>query len=162
MSATKPVDLTLALQKATEGFTAIIDRPTDTDIIDIRQLLLPVLTKTKYEKLILTHNISGVIPPTKRYEHIYSKGAYLIPPVIALHDDTIDKDLTRTEVHRAEEKHEAKINDHRLYETANTSCKNFIMEVFGETWYKELENPDTFYTNITALKILDHLTEYCS
>ena len=30
-----------------------------------------------------------------------------------------------------------------------------------ETWYKELEDPDTFYTNITALKLIDHLTEFC-
>ena len=35
------------------------------------------------------------------------------------------------------------------------------MEVFVETWYKELEDPDTFYTNATALKLLDHLTEFC-
>ena len=66
MLSTKPADLTLALQKATEGFIAIVDRPTDTDIIDIRQLLLPVLTKTKYDKLTLTNNISGFILPTKR------------------------------------------------------------------------------------------------
>ena len=36
------------------------------------------------------------------------------------------------------------------------------MEVVDETWYKELEDPDTFYTNVTALKLLDHLTEFCS
>ena len=36
------------------------------------------------------------------------------------------------------------------------------MEVVDETWYKELEDPDTFYTNVTALKILDHITEFCS
>ena len=35
MLATKQADHTLALQKATEGFTAIVDRPMDTDIIDI-------------------------------------------------------------------------------------------------------------------------------
>ena len=35
------------------------------------------------------------------------------------------------------------------------------MEVVDETWYKELEDPDTFYTNVTALKLLDHLTEFC-
>ena len=84
MSATKPADITLALQKVTEGLTAIIDLPTDTDIINIRQLLLPILMKTKYDELTLTHNLSGVILPTKRYEHIYSNGAYLLPPVTAL------------------------------------------------------------------------------
>ena len=97
MSTTNPADLTLALQKATEGFTAIVDCPTDNDIIKIRQQLLPVLMKTKYDNLTLTHNLSGVVLPTERYEHIYNKGGYLIPPAIALYDDTIDKDATRTE-----------------------------------------------------------------
>ena len=76
MSETKPADLTLALQKAKEGFTAIVDCPMDTEIIDIQQLLLPVLMKTKYDELTLTHNLSGVVLPTERYEHIYLKGAY--------------------------------------------------------------------------------------
>ena len=35
------------------------------------------------------------------------------------------------------------------------------MEVGDETWYKELEEPDAFYTNVTSLKLLDHLTEFC-
>ena len=118
--------------------------------------------KTKYDELTLTHNLSGVIITTERYEHIYKKWSYLIPPVIALYDDKIEKDATRTEVHRAEGKHEAKKNDRALYKTADTSCKNFIMEVVDETWYKEIEDPDTFYRNITSLKLLDHLTKFCS
>ena len=36
------------------------------------------------------------------------------------------------------------------------------MAFFDETWYKELEDPDTFYTKVTALKLLDHLTEFCA
>ena len=75
----------------------------DTDIIDIQQLLLTVLMKTKYDELTLTHKLSGVILSTKYYKHIYSNGAYLIPPVIELYDSTIEKDVTRTKVHRDEE-----------------------------------------------------------
>ena len=41
-------------------------------------------------------------------------------------------------------------------------CKNFIIEVVDKTWYKDLEEPDMFYTNVTSLKLLDHLTEFCS
>ena len=66
MSATKPANLTLALQKATEGFKEIVDRPTDNYIINIQQLLLPVLMQTKYDELTLTDNLLGVILPTKR------------------------------------------------------------------------------------------------
>ena len=63
MSATKPADLTLALKKSTDGFTAIVDRPTDNDLIDIRQLLVKVLMKTKYHGLTLTHNLLGLFYP---------------------------------------------------------------------------------------------------
>ena len=41
------------------------------------------------------------------------------------------------------------------------ACKNFIMEVVHETWYNELEDPDTLYRNVMALKLLDDLTEFC-
>ena len=107
VSATKLEDLTLALQNATDGFTTIVDQSTDTNIIDIRQLILPVLMKTKYEELTLMHNLYGVIIPTDTYEHIYSKGTYSILTVIAIYDDTIDRDTTRTEVHQAKGKNRA-------------------------------------------------------
>ena len=35
------------------------------------------------------------------------------------------------------------------------------MEVVNETWYKGLKDPDIFYTNVAALKILDRLTKFC-
>ena len=107
--------------------------------------------KTKYDELTLTHNLSGVILPSGRYEQIYKKGDYLIPTVIALYDDTIDKDSTRTEVHREEGKHEAQRNDRQLYKMDNNACQNFIMAVVDETWCKDLEDPDTFYTNVISL-----------
>ena len=36
------------------------------------------------------------------------------------------------------------------------------MTVVDETWYKELEDPDTFYAKVTALKLLDQLKEFCA
>ena len=74
MLATKPADLTLALQKATEGFTAIVDLPTDNDLINIRQLLVPVLMKTKYDELTLTHNLSGLFYPSNVMNRSTRKG----------------------------------------------------------------------------------------
>ena len=85
-----------------------MDLPTDNDIIKIHQLILPVLMRTKYDELTLTYNILGFIIPYKRHDQIYKKGAYLIPPVIALYDDTIDKDATGTEFYRAEGKNGAR------------------------------------------------------
>ena len=36
------------------------------------------------------------------------------------------------------------------------------MTVVDETWYKELEDPDTFYTKVTDIKLLKHLTYFCA
>ena len=105
--------------------------------------------KTKYDELTLTHNILGVILPSDCYQQIYKKGTYLIHPIIVLYDETIDKDSTRTEVHRAEGNHEARRNDCQLYKTADNACQSFIMAVVNETWYKELEDPYTFYKKVT-------------
>ena len=70
--------------------------------------------KTKYDEINLSHNLYGVILTTELYEHIYSKVAYSIPPVITLYNDTIDKDATRTEFHQDEGKHETRRNDRVL------------------------------------------------
>ena len=53
MSETKSAELTLAIQKAAEVFTVIVDRPTENDLFEIRQLLVPVLMKTTYDELTL-------------------------------------------------------------------------------------------------------------
>ena len=134
MSATKPDDLTLAIQKAMEGYTVIVDRPMDNDLIEIRQLLVPVLMKTTYGELTLENNLSGVISPAKRYEQIYKNGAYVIPPVIPLYDGNIDKNATRLEINCAEGKNEAQQNDRQLYETTDNACRSFIMAMVDETW----------------------------
>ena len=158
MSATKPAELTLVTQKATKGFTVIVDRPMDNDLIEIRQLLVPVLMKTTYDELTLQHNLSGVILPADSYEQIYKNGAYTIPSFIPLYDDNIDKDSTRLEINRAKGKHEVRRNNRQLYKTSDNACRSFIMTVVDETWYKEIEDPDTFYTKVTAIKLLEHLT----
>ena len=36
------------------------------------------------------------------------------------------------------------------------------MEVVDKTRYKELEDPDTFYTNVSSLQLLKYLTEFCA
>ena len=101
MSSTKPEELSLAIEKANELFAAIATKPTDDDIVNIRQLLVPVLMSTKYDELKNKHNISGVILPHIRYENIYGVVPFLIPLLVSLYDTSIATDSTRIEVHRA-------------------------------------------------------------
>ena len=68
-----PVDLTLAIAKATQGFVATADKPTDEYIVNIRKVLIPVLMKVKpYNQLNSQHSLTGVILIEDCYKHIYT------------------------------------------------------------------------------------------
>ena len=57
---------------------------------------------------------------------------------------------------------ESKRNNRALCDMSNKSCANFIMCIVENTWFKELEDPNNFYTKVTTIQLLDHLKEYCS
>ena len=162
MSDTKPAELTLAIKKLSKGFIKIAAKPTYDDIFNIRQLLVPIFMSTKYDELKNENNLSGVILPQIRYENMYGVGQFTIPLLVSLYDILIVTDATSTEVHRAEGANESKRNDRALFNTVNTGYVNFIMSVVKDTWFKELEDPDTFYTKFTTIKFIDQLTEHCS
>ena len=87
----------------------------------------------------------------------HNKGPFVVPAVVTVYSTTINIMAVKTVVKRAELAHEAKQSDRALYEAANTGCVHFIMSVLDEIWYKELEDSDTFYNNVTALQIIKHL-----
>ena len=99
MLDTKPVELTLAIEKLSKGFAANTTKPTDDDIINTLQLLVPVLMSTTYDELKNEHNISGVILLQIRYEKIYGVGPFTIPPLVSLYETSIATNDTRAEVH---------------------------------------------------------------
>ncbi len=55
----------------------------------------------------------------------------------------------------------AKIQDYKAYEAAERGIKVFIKAVVEDTWIRNLCNPETFYSNVTALALFDHLLK-CS
>ena len=53
--------------------------------------------------------------------------------------------------------HSARKKDYHLYEEEEMGIMRFLTTNVGETWYQELENSETFYTKVTALKLMEHL-----
>ena len=115
-----------------------------------------------YSQLNNQHSLSGVILTEYCYKHIYKQGPYVVPPEVSVYDVTIGAKAEKTVVNRAEMTHEPKLSDRALYNVANTGCVNFIMSVVDETWYKELEDVDMFYTNVTAQQLLEQLEDHCT
>jgi hypothetical protein len=49
------------------------------------------------------------------------------------------------------------LQDYKAYETAERGVKVFIKAVVNDMWICNLRNPETFYSNATALDIFNHL-----
>jgi hypothetical protein len=58
---------------------------------------------------------------------------------------------------RMEAAHRTLINDYNTYLAAKKDLSLFIQTVVDEVWYKDLRHPMTFYNNVTAYALLDHL-----
>jgi hypothetical protein len=56
----------------------------------------------------------------------------------------------------------ALLQDYKAYKAAECSVKVFIEAVVNNTWICDLCNPKTFYSNITALAIFNHLCKHSS
>jgi hypothetical protein len=56
----------------------------------------------------------------------------------------------------------AKIQDYEAYEADEHGVKVFIEAVVQDTWIRGLCNPETFYSNVTALALFDHLCKHSS
>ena len=110
-----------------------------------------------YDKTNNHHNLAGVVLASSFYEKFYNKRPFVAPEIVIVYSTTINITAVNTVMKCAELVHKAKQYDRALYEAANTGCVHFIMSVLDEIWYKELEDSDTFYNNVTALQIIKHL-----
>ncbi len=51
----------------------------------------------------------------------------------------------------------ALLQDYKAHKATERGVKVFIKAVVNDTWIRDLRNPETFYSNITALAIFNHL-----
>ena len=150
-----PTTLALALATATSAFLPIVGQPTNNDLIRINNA--PILLKITYDRTNGVQNLWGLIANADKYLHHYGL-AFVRPatrPVV--YDPYIADDASRVKHTRAEASWAACIHNYEAYEAAGSGVKVFIEAVVEDTWIRDLHDPETFYANVTALELLNHL-----
>ena len=157
-----PEEVTLALKEATDAFPPLgARRPTDDDLVSIRESLSPILMTIPYDAIDNLHNLWGVIAPTAAYTTLYAT-AFPIPRKLPFYDDAIASSANVADIRKQESKHKERRNDRALYEAANRGACKLIYHAVDETWYQDLKSAMTFYTQVTAKQLLDHLEANCT
>ncbi len=99
----------------------------------------------------------GILTDATRYAANHGGATFVCPLCLPLYDATIADDATTVICVRAESAHQAKLNNYASFKAAKRGAAKFLCKVFDEVWYNDLKNADTFYTKVTARKIIAFL-----
>ena len=151
-----PEDITATIKAALDLFPPIQGKPTDEHITRIVDVLTPILLDIPYDEANAIHSLVGLIASSGAYVKKYSK-FFLRPTRIKAYDPDIKTEAKAVDRARAEKIWSARQDDFKLFEAAERGLKLFLTTVVEDTWYKELKDPEMFYTDVTANDILKHL-----
>ena len=152
-----PKAITLLFKEARDAFPPIEEKPTDDDLLSIRETLLPILMEVPYNQLGGVHSLTSLIMDDVRYAAKHGGNSFKRPIRLPLYDTSIKDDATTVVRVRAEAAHKARLDDYASFEAAERGAAKFLREIVDEVWYNDLKDADTFYTKVTALKIISFL-----
>jgi hypothetical protein len=156
-----PKAITSALAAAQALSLPIDGQPSNKDLIRLSDTILPILLKATYDHVNGVHNLWGLVASVDCYFHLY--GAPFVRPAtrLACYDPAITAEASCVNRVCSKTAWAALLQDYKAYEAAEHGITVFIEAVVNDTWICDLCNPKTFYSNVTALDIFNHLCE-CS
>ena len=152
-----PNAITLLFKEARDAFPPIKGKPTDNDLLSIRETLLPILMEVPYDQLGGVHSLTSLITDNVRYAAKHGGNSFKCPICLLLYNTSIKDDATTVVRVCAEAAHKARLNDYASFEAAKRGAAKFLREVVDEVWYNDLKDANTFYTKVTALEIISFL-----
>jgi len=152
-----PNAITLLFKEARDAFHPLEGKPTDNDLLSIRETLLLILMEIPYDQLGGVHSLTAIITDGVRYAADHGGNAFKRPVHLPLYDGSIADDATTVIRVRAEAAQKARLDDYASFEAAERGAAKFLREVVDEVWYNDLKDADTFYTKVSALEIISFL-----
>ena len=113
-----PNAITLLFKEARDAFPPIEGKPTDDDLLSIRETLLPILMEIPYDQFGGVHSLTAIITDDVRYAADHGGNAFKRPVRLPLYDGSIADDATTVVRVRAEAAHKVRPDDYASFEAA--------------------------------------------
>jgi hypothetical protein len=156
-----PKAITSALAAAQVLFLPINGQPSNDDLVHLSDAILPFLLKATYGCVNGVHNLWGLVASADHYLHHYGPPFVCPATRLACYDPAINTEASCVDRVSAKTAWAALLQDYKAYKAAEHGIKVFIQAIVKDTWICNLCDPKTFYSNVTALVIFNHLCE-CS
>jgi hypothetical protein len=155
-----PKAVTSALAAAQVLFLPIDGQPTNNNHVHLSNAIMPILLNATYNRVNGIHNLWGPVASADCYLHHFSAPFVCPATRPACYEPTITAEASCVDCVCAKTIWAALIQDYKAYKAAERGVKVFIEAVVYNTWICDLRNPKTFYSNVTALDIFNHLREH--
>jgi hypothetical protein len=153
----RPDAITLLIKEVFNIFPPIKGKPTDDDLLAIREVLLPIFMVIPFDLLGGVHSLTALLAYDTKYAAKHGGMTFVRPKRLPLYNESIANDAS-TVIHvRAEAAHKSRLKDYSSYNATEHGCAKFLRNVDDEVWYNDLKDAGTFYTKVTALEIMAFL-----
>jgi hypothetical protein len=149
--------ITRLLKEAYDTFPPLQGKPTNNDLLAIRETLLPLLMVIPYDQLLGVHSLTAILAEAAKYKANHGGTKFVRPSRLPFYNKNIANDATTTVRVCAEATHKSCLNNYASYKAAKHGVAKFFCDIVDKIWYNNLKDAQTFYTNVMALEIMTHL-----
>jgi hypothetical protein len=149
-----PDAITLLFKEAHDFFPPLEGKPTDDNLMSIRETLFPILMEIPYDQLGGVHSLTAILVDAARYAIDHGGNVFKRPNCLPLYDSSIADNATTVMRVCAESTYKSRLDHYARYKAAERGAAKFLHETVIEVWYNDLKDGNTFYTKVTALKIM--------
>ena len=149
-----PDAITRLFKEAKDTFPPLEGKPTDDNLLAIRETLLPLLMVIPYDQLNGLHSLAVILTEATKYKAEHGNAKFIRPVCLPLYNKNIADNATTVIRVCAEAAHKSRLDDYASYEAAERGVAKFLRDVVNEIWYNDLKDAETFYTKVTAIKIM--------
>jgi hypothetical protein len=140
--------ITCLFKEAFDTFPPLKGKPTNNNLLAIRETLLPLLMVIPYDQLLGVHFIMAILAEATKYEADHGGAKFARPSHLPLYNKNIANDAT-TFVHVcAKAAHNYRLDDYASYKAAKHGVAKFLGNVVDKIWYNNLKDAETFYTKV--------------
>jgi hypothetical protein len=149
-----PDAITRLFKEAYDTFPPLKGKPSDDDLLTIRETLLPLLMVIPYDQLKGIHSLTAILTKAIKYEADHGNAKFVRPARLPLYDKNIADNATTVVRIQVEATHKFCLDVYASYKAAKRGVAKFLRDVVNKIWYNNLKDAETFYTKVTALNIM--------
>jgi hypothetical protein len=149
--------ITRLFKEAYDTFPPLKGKPTNDNLLAIRETLLPLLMVIPYDQLLEDHSLTAILAEAAMYKANHGSAKFIRPSRLPLYDKNISNDATTVIRVCTKAAHKSCLDNYASYEAAKRDVAKFLHDVVDNIWYNNLKNTETFYTKVMALEIMAHL-----